>query len=165
MESPTVKSRTLPPVIRRIVRDSRTWLLAFVVLVIALCLTIREEYPFSHFPMYGNPNARPVDYYFLTDGNGEPLPVVALTGDTAPRIKKRLQTRLRQFLREQPRRMKLEEIPEATREEIARTVLQGFLDQAIAAGRELPDKVQLWQGLIHQTEDGYRETFQLEAAN
>jgi hypothetical protein len=135
----------------------------FMALIAALSLTIRENYPFSHFPMYGNPNSRPVDYYFLTDGTGQPLPVAALTGETAPRIKKRMLTQEFKFVKDHHLKDRTA-IPPENLAAIRSRVLSSFVTQARSRGTPLPAEIQLWKGLIHQHNQGYSESFEQEAA-
>ena len=140
------------------------WLACFMAGIIFLSLKVGEHYPFSHFPMYGNLNPRPVDYYFLTDAKGEPLPVVNLTGDTAPKLKKRLNTALNDWGFVNDTRIK-SEIPLDVRALITKEVLDATVAQSKRLGTALPDRVQLWRGEIHMGEDGYHETFVKEAEN
>jgi len=140
------------------------WLAGFIGLVIIASLKIGEHYPFSNFPMYGNPNASAVDYYFLTNASGDPLPTGQLTGDTAPKIKKRLNTNLREWIAANPKLGKAN-MPEDVRNSIACGVLNDFVEQAKRRGTPLPDHIQLWRGDIHSSPDGYYETFAMEAAN
>ena len=131
---------------------------------ILLCLKTGEHYPFSHFPMYGNPGPRPVDYYFLTDSGGAPLPVQSLTGDTAPKLKKRLNTELNEWGFANGTRVK-SEIPPDVRTRLTKEVLDSFVAQSKHRGTPLPARVQLWRGEIHTGPDGYHETFVMEAEN
>lgn len=140
------------------------WLAVFMVSAIQLSLKVGEHYPFSHFPMYGNPNPRPVDYYFLTDAKGQPLPVVNLTGDTAPKLKKRLNTELNAWGFANNTRVK-SEIPPDVRARITREVLDATVAQSRHRGTPLPAQVQLWRGEIHVGGGGYHETFVKEAEN
>lgn len=140
------------------------WLALFMGTAILASLKIGEHYPFSHFPMYGNPNPQPVDYYFLTDTDGNPLPSVELTGDTAPKIKKRLNTELNEWGDANNMRVK-SKIPADVRARIAQGVLDSFVVQSQKRGTPLPPKVQLWRGEIHTGGDGYHETFVKEAEN
>ena len=139
-------------------------LAAFMGGAILLCLKTGEHYPFSHFPMYGNPGPRPVDYYFLTDSAGTPLPVQSLTGDTAPKLKKRLNTELNAWGFANHQRVK-SLIPAEVRSRIAKEVLDGFVAQSRQRGTPLPDQVQLWRGEIHTGPTGFHETFAREASN
>lgn len=67
---------------------------AMLVLVLALYL-IREEFPFSNFPMYSNINEE-ADVTFVTDQNDQPLPMKALfktsSGTSKKMYKKELGT-------------------------------------------------------------------------
>ena len=148
------------------IRPSLPWhlllLVLFMLAIIFISLRVQENYPFSHFPMYGNPNGKPVDYYFLTDGVGNPLPVRKLMGDTAPRIKKRINTAEEKYIRDTGHKGTKAEIPEAERTRIREVVLDGFLAQSKLRGTVLPDTVEMWRALIHQREDGYAETFTRE---
>lgn len=50
-------------------------------------LILKENYPFSNYPMYSNPSPeRP--YYTVADGNGQALPIQTKTGITCPKIGK-----------------------------------------------------------------------------
>jgi hypothetical protein len=140
------------------------WLAAFMGGAILLSLKTGEHYPFSHFPMYGNPNPKPVDYYFLTDAAGNPLPVANLTGDTAPKLKKRLNTELNEWGFANNTRVK-SQIPADVRDRITKEILDATVAQSKHRGTPLPDRVQLWRGEIHVGEDGYHETFVKEAEN
>ena len=149
-------------------QHSRPWHLVLILLfmgaIVGVSLTVQENYPFSHFPMYGNPNAKPVDYYFLTDGAGNPLATRPLTGDTAPRIKKRINTLEEAYLKFSGQKGSKSNIPEVERERIRREVLAGFIAQARRRGGPLPESVSLWKALIHQRSDGYAESFDLEVS-
>ena len=140
------------------------WLAAFLGGAILLSLKTGEHYPFSHFPMYGNPGPGPVDYYFLTDAQGNPLPVVNLTGDTAPKLKKRLNTELNEWGYSNDARVK-SKIPAEVRSRITKEVLDSFVQQSKQRGTPLPDRVQLWSGEIRPSPRGYQETFTREAEN
>lgn len=134
-----------------------------------LSLKLEEQYPFSHFPMYGNPGKGAVDYYFLTDDAGKPLPVADLAGDTAPKLKKRLNTLLNDYMaaeRRKGRKLRTkDDIPDAVRAQFADEVLSGFVKQSRDRGTPLPNRVQLWRGDIRPTSAGYRENFTMEASN
>ena len=157
---------TLLPAARRLwlLGARYLWLAAFMGTAMLLSLKIGEHYPFSHFPMYGNPNPKPVDYYFLTDADGKPLPVVDLTGDTAPKLKKRLNTELNEWGVANNTRIK-SEIPADVRSRITKDILDATVARSKALGTPLPDRVQLWRGEIHIGDDGYHETFFMEAGN
>ena len=156
----------LSAAIRRIWQDNPRyrWLGAFMALAILASLKIGEHYPFSNFPMYGNPGPGPVDYYFLTDAAGEPLPTGKLTGDTAPKLKKRLNTSLNEWAAANPGVGK-SKMPPEVRARLTREILDGFVVQSKRRGTPLPERVQLWRGEIMTTPAGYTETFSIEATN
>ena len=53
-----------------------------------LSLVIKENYPFSHYPMYSKPSAADLHIQFLADGEGKPLPVAWHTGVTGSKVAK-----------------------------------------------------------------------------
>ena len=53
----------------------------------AVCLAVKEEFPFSHFPMYESFS----DYSFvvyIADRDGEPIPVQSITSQKTSKLKK-----------------------------------------------------------------------------
>jgi hypothetical protein len=81
---------SLPP--ERLLPAVRFWLMRTPLTVLAiyclLSLYLRENYPFTHYPMYSNPSAER-SYYVVADAaTGEPLPIAELTGITCPKIGK-----------------------------------------------------------------------------
>lgn len=58
-----------------------------LLLLTAACLLIREQYPFSNFPMYSS-FGRSTYYVYLTNGADEPLRSQELVGMTTPTLKK-----------------------------------------------------------------------------
>lgn len=150
------------PFAQRLIRSRQFWLWLFIAALIAVSLKVEENYPFSHFPMYGNPNSKPVDYYFITDGEGNPLPVLTHSGDTAPRIKKRLNTRMKAYMAKHKEVKRDDDIPKPEWERMHREVLEEFIAQSDRRGRPMGDHVKLWLALIHQKPEGYREEFTCE---
>jgi hypothetical protein len=65
----------------------RVLLLAALAALCGICWTVKENYPFSHYPMYGDPNAVS-GYYHLADVDALPLAVEKLTGKSAPKLGK-----------------------------------------------------------------------------
>ncbi len=53
----------------------------------ALCLALKENFPFTHYPMYSNFSDQTF-YVWLADSQGEPIAVQTLTGLRTGRIKK-----------------------------------------------------------------------------
>jgi hypothetical protein len=56
---------------------------------IVLGLTIKENFPFSHWPMYSN-FTRQADYVYVVDGNGQPLATRSFA-ESAPRLRKQFE--------------------------------------------------------------------------
>ena len=64
-----------------------------LVVISALCLALQEEYPFSHFPMYSS--FSDYSYYvYVTDGNGDPIPLESLLSVRTSKLKKYYQSQL-----------------------------------------------------------------------
>jgi hypothetical protein len=55
--------------------------------VIIVCFSVRENFPFSHFPMYSS--FSDYSYYiYFTDSKGEPIPIETLTSHKTSSLKK-----------------------------------------------------------------------------
>lgn len=65
---------------------ARTRCLPLFALTLA-CLVIREQFPFSNFPMYATFSSHTF-YVYLADGAGRPLPAIATIGMSTPTLKK-----------------------------------------------------------------------------
>lgn len=64
------------------------------VVALAVLLQIaKENYPFSHYPMYSRLTDN-VEYYYLTNAKGEPIPQGIYFGSSTSKTKKMLNTRL-----------------------------------------------------------------------
>ena len=134
----------------------------------ALSLKLEENFPFSHFPMYGNPQPGDVDYYFLTDASGEPLSTNDYAGITAPQIKKRINKILKEEIKASGRKSKKIDLLSPELDAAALSVLIKMREDASdASSRKLciawPAGVQLKQGLIVTTPQGFRESFRTVA--
>lgn len=80
----TVTTEQFSTLIQRIFRQTP---LKVCLLFVALCLILKENFPFSHFPMYQSFS----DYSFIVyvaDKNGAPIPVQTVTGIKTSKIKK-----------------------------------------------------------------------------
>ena len=73
----------------------RHHLSAFVVTLL-LCLTLRECYPLSHFPMYSG-ISRTQHYFFIERADGEPVMIRDYFGISASSLKKIYHSHLRQL--------------------------------------------------------------------
>jgi hypothetical protein len=64
-----------------------------LVAVTLLCLVLREEFPFSHFPMYSS--FEDWTYYvYVTDKSGAPVPLETVTSVRVAKLKKVFQSEL-----------------------------------------------------------------------
>ncbi len=80
-----------------------------LLLITAVCLLLREEFPFSHFPMYSS-FGRSTYYVYLTNGADQPLPTVTTLGVSTPTLKKIYESEVRR---------EMERIPRASRKSLS----------------------------------------------
>lgn len=132
-------------------------------LLVAGSLLLEDDaYPFSHFPMYSDPDESENYLYLATPGANagdiEPLAVRKLTGLTAPKIKKMFKT----YLEDRAKKLgkKNDQLSEEERAEIGREILAYYLDQGEKRGSEMPDPLLLMEVWIEFDEDnkGLKET-------
>lgn len=105
-------------------------------LLVYLVLTqvLRENYPFSHYPMYSKPNSESLDIQYLADGEGKPLPVVWFTGITPSKLSKLMGDRLK---------------TRKNNKDAALDVLAFIrIQNSSRRGRLLPDKIKLMETSI-----------------
>lgn len=116
------ESASQSPWWKRLIRSAVFPLLVYV----ALTQVFRENYPFSHYPMYSKPNSESLCMQFLADGDGKPLPVAWHTGVTPSKVAKLHANRMRNhrdetaasldvlnFLREQNADRRGRELPQS----------------------------------------------------
>ena len=116
-----------------------TPLTALVIFVIA-CLIAKENFPFSNFPMYARPGAER-GYFFITGGDGEPIPVGSLTGVTASQVGKAYRKKSRELGRQTN---PLSSRSRAERDRIVGIeIFQMLREQATKRGKGLPEKLKL----------------------
>jgi hypothetical protein len=102
---------------------------------------LEENYPVSHYPMYGDPDPVSV-YYHLADGNGKPLPIEHLTGKSAPKLGKILRGHAERRAKE----LKLRSYSKLPPEEwppICKETLAYLRQQAGVLKQELPAKLKI----------------------
>ena len=63
-----------------------------VVVFILASMVTGEFYPFSPFSMYSNPSTVPLRFCYVTDGEGEPLPILYHTGVSPASLTKKYRT-------------------------------------------------------------------------
>ena len=130
------------------------WWLAVVPLLLYLLLAqvIRENYPFSHYPMYARPTSRPLSFQFLADGSGTPLPVSWHTGVTPSQVGKLHGNRKKQH--------------DDDAQKAAQDVLAFLRTQnAKRKGRALPPRIQLVETAIGFKDGGFTESNRVLAEN
>ena len=111
-----------------------------LVLFCGFSLAVKENYPFSNYPMYGDPD--PVsEYYHLTDGEGKPIAIRSLTSVTDPQLGKILRKRGDDRAAELGTKRK--KMPKAEWDPICRKTLEELRGKAKVFGNTLPDKMQI----------------------
>lgn len=121
----------------------------------AFSLKVKENFPFSNYPMYGDPD--PVsEYYHLTDGDGKPLAVRTLTGVTCPQVGKIL--RKRGDDRGKQLGMKRKNMPPDEWEIICRKTLDELRKKAVSRSMSLPDKMRIMHTTIEFKDGAIVET-------
>jgi hypothetical protein len=132
--------------------------LTTLAIFVAVSLIVKENYPFSHFPMYASPTA-PRSYYMITDAEGRPLPIATLTGVTLPKIGKMHWKKSQE--REAMARKSGEADPAGQEKEIGREICEMLRRQASRRGQTLPPSVQLYRVEIQYDDGKIKETKRL----
>jgi hypothetical protein len=137
MEAPslTVAARE-SPWYRLPLRTPLTTLTIFV----AVCLIAKENFPFSHFPMYARPGAER-GYFVITDGGGNPIPVGTLTGVTSSQVGKAYRKKSKDMATET--KVSAEQSRTERDRIVGTEIFQMLRQQASKRGRDLPEKLQL----------------------
>ena len=105
-------------------------------LLTALCLVIREEFPFSHFPMYSS-FGRSTYYVHLADSTGSPLPTVATLGVSTPTLKKIYESEVRGEMKRIPKASR-QRLSIAQRQPAGKRVLQRLSNSTSTGQSEAP---------------------------
>lgn len=123
-----------PPFWKRLVRHAVFPLLVYLVLT----QLFRDNYPFSHYPMYSKPSSADLHIQFLADGAGNPLPVAWHTGVTGSKVAKLHANRMKKL----------------NNEKAAALDVLHFLRETNEGrrGRELPEQIQLMESTIAFTD-------------
>jgi hypothetical protein len=106
----------------------------------ALSLVIKENYPFSNYPMYSNPSPER-NYFMITDGEGKPIPVATLTGITCPKIGKIFRKRSDEMA--DKLKLKRTALPQEMVQAVGMSIFQQLRKEAAGMNKELPPKLQL----------------------
>jgi hypothetical protein len=125
--------------------DRRFWLWRSPLLVLAayclISLFLRENYPFTHYPMYSNPSAER-SYYVVADAvNGEPLPIADLTDITCPKIGKIWRTKASEL--STALKKNKNDFTVADKQSVGLAIFKQLRGYAKEKNRTLPDKLQL----------------------
>lgn len=125
-----------------------------LVLFCALSLALKENYPISHFPMYGNPSDD-VYYHWLADAEGNALPIATLTGKTAAKLGKML----RSYTQERADALKVERkaLPQAEVDAVCRELLAYLRKEATAVKATMPERLAVMRTTIHYMDGSLRE--------
>jgi hypothetical protein len=112
-----------------------------------LSLTLRENYPISHFPMYGNPSDD-VYYHWLADARSQqPLPIVTHTGLTAPKLGKLIKSYTEDRAKEL--HIQRKSLPQAELHSVCVKVLQQLRHSAQDIRQQLPPQLAIMRTDIH----------------
>jgi hypothetical protein len=119
-----------------------------MVLLVVLCRTVKNAYPFNSFPMYADPSPYPSDYVIVADANGTPINVKKMTGLSSAKVKKIFTDRLNRTTH----RLDIEphEAPPELRQKIFTDVMKELREAAMKRKKPLPDKVRITNMLIYQ---------------
>lgn len=127
-----------------------------LLILTAACLILREQYPFSHFPMYSS-FGKSTYYIYLADGAGQPLGTNPTAGMSTPTLKKVFDSELRKERRELERRQ--ERVGPQSRVEAAKRLLARVKSAAVARGTAatLPPVLRLYQVDIRLADGRYEK--------
>ena len=114
-----------------------------------------EFYPFSNYPMYANPRDRELEYFFLHDGDDQPIASHRHTGFTAARIKKLMRSELQAWAKENDLKWNKKSgwMTDEIKSDAAARVLAYLRQRSHELGNPLPSTVQMMQGLIFVDEE------------
>ena len=126
-----------------------------VLVFIVLAQVIRDNYPFTHYSMYSRPTSEPISYYYIADGNGQPLKLMWHTGLTSSRLAKYVGFKKGKFQKDKSL-TEPEILSKATAEALAYVRSQNRKRKS----RPLPDSMQLVQVTVSvdSGEAGFSET-------
>ena len=132
--------------------------LTALALFVTLSLVAKENYPFSHFPMYSSPTAER-SYFFIADDSGTPIPVGVLTGLTSAQVGKTYRKKSRERAAEMK---KAGNVSRTERDQVvAMEIFQALRVRAANRGKDLPEKLQLHMAEIRFADGQIQETKRL----
>jgi hypothetical protein len=114
--------------------------LTALVIFVLVCLIAKENFPFSHFPMYSRPGAER-GYFLVSDGGGQPIPIGSLTGISSSQVGKAYRKKSRELGRQTNA---LSRQSRVDRDRIVGIeIFQMLREQGAKRGKNLPEKLQL----------------------
>ena len=127
------------------------------ILFITFLYQVKENYPFTHIPMYSDPEAR-APYLYLADGDGEALGVKSHGGITNPKMRKMYRKRLDEYCLKHGLNHK--DPPQAAIDVIGGDVIDFLRKHADKRGNPLPETVRLMHVVIEPAPapEGFKET-------
>jgi hypothetical protein len=135
--------------------DRRHLLLIALAAFSVLSLVLRENYPFSHFPMYGNPG-NDVYYHWLADEQQQPLPVAQLTGKTAAQLGKMIRSHKEAAAKKL--KVSAKKLPQSELDVLYRETLAYLRQQSANVKQSLPAKLKLVRTDVTYTDGQLTET-------
>ena len=117
------------------------------------CLVLKEQYPFSNFPMYASFTDRTY-YVYLADGADQPLPSVPVVGMSTPTLKKVYDGEVRRTLRRL--RIRRQDLTAEQKQAIGAPILTRLRNSSPRGTASLPEVLRLYQVDI-QLRDGHFE--------
>lgn len=114
------------------------------------CLVVKEQYPFSNFPMYASFTNRTY-YVYLADGADQPLPSVPSVGMTTPTLKKVYDGEVRRTLRRLS--IRRQDLTPEQKQAIGAPILRRLRNSPPPGTAQLPEVLRLYQVDI-QLRDG-----------
>jgi hypothetical protein len=144
------------------VRSSRWWEhpLFPVGVFIVVSLTVRENYPFSHFSMYSRPSSKPLPFHYLADGEGRPLPVMKHTRMSCAALSKKMGTEKGRVEKERARGDGSGSSADEIKLEAGRRVLADLRERSMRERKKwhLPERIQLVEVLVTVRDGRAHET-------
>lgn len=130
---------------------------SIVLVFVLFSKIIGEFYPFSPFSMYSNPSSEPLRYYYVADGEGEPIPILWHSGQTPARLTKKHRAERGKIEERLEKSNGKEQLSDAgIRAEAGEIVLRYVikLSHNRSEKRHLKPPLQLVEVAIHMDDDG-----------
>jgi hypothetical protein len=119
-----------------------------MVVLIVLCRTVKNAYPFNSFPMYADPSPEPSNYLIVADGSGSPINVKQITGYSSAKVKKIYTERLNRTCSKL--NIEAADAPPEVRQQVFEETKRQLAEGAAKRKKVLPDKLKITDVLIYQ---------------